>query len=57
LGYFIKISILGERNKVDCEAENRKMKLMELSNLLNEKKSELERYKIEHDSLLKVETE
>lgn len=57
MGYFIKISILGERNKVDCEAENRKMKLMELSNLLNEKKSELERYKIEHDSLLKVETE
>lgn len=30
---------------------------MELNNLLNEKKSELERYTIEYESLVKVEAE
>jgi intraflagellar transport protein 20 len=42
---------------VETEAENRKKKLMDLSNLLNEKKSELERYTIEFESLQKVEAE
>lgn len=31
--------------------------MMELNNLLNEKKGELERYKIEYESLAKVEQE
>jgi intraflagellar transport protein 20 len=48
---------VGERNKVESEAENRKKKMMDLNNLLNEKKSELERYTIEFDSLQKVEAE
>ena len=52
-----KLRAVGERNKVDTEADNRKKKMMELNNLLNEKKSELERYTIEYESLAKVEAE
>jgi hypothetical protein len=37
---------LGERNKCESEADNRKMKMMELNNYLNEKKAELDRYNI-----------
>lgn len=36
-----KLRALGERNKVETENENRKKKMMELNNLLNEKKGEL----------------
>jgi intraflagellar transport protein 20 len=46
---------VGERNKVESESENRKKKMMELNNLLNEKKNELERYSVELESLQKVE--
>lgn len=52
-----KLRAIGERNKVEQEEENRKKKNMELNNLLNEKKSELERYTIEYESLVKVEAE
>lgn len=52
-----KLRAVGERNKVETESENRKMKIMELNNLLNEKKLEFERYKIELESLVKVESE
>jgi len=38
---------LGERNKWESEAENRKRKMMELNNYLNEKKAELERFTVE----------
>lgn len=38
-----KLRAVGERNKVETESDNRKKKMMELNNLLNEKKSELER--------------
>jgi len=34
---------LGERNKVDTEEENRKKKMQEMNNLINEKRSEMER--------------
>ncbi|KAM3142966.1 hypothetical protein pb186bvf_005029 [Paramecium bursaria] len=50
-----KLRAIGERNKVETEQENRKKKLMELSNVLNEKRAELDRYQIELDSLQKVE--
>ncbi|CAD8203180.1 unnamed protein product (macronuclear) [Paramecium tetraurelia] len=50
-----KLRAIGERNKVETEQENRKKKLMELSNILNERKAELDRYQIELDSLQKVE--
>ncbi len=36
-----KLRALGERNKWESEAENRKRKMMELNNYLNEKKAEL----------------
>mmetsp|Transcript_21608 Transcript_21608/g.25099 ORF Transcript_21608/g.25099 Transcript_21608/m.25099 type:complete len:130 (-) Transcript_21608:116-505(-) len=52
-----KLRAVGERNKVEGEAEVRKKKMLELNNLLNEKKSELERYTHEYESLLKVESE
>lgn len=52
-----KLRALGERNKWESETENRKRKMMELNNLLNEKKAELERYTVEYDSLIKVEAE
>jgi intraflagellar transport protein 20 len=40
---------LGERNKVETEEENRKKKMQELNNLINEKRSELERSHIKID--------
>ena len=46
-----KLRSIGERNKVESESENRKKKMMELNNLLNEKKCEQERYAIELESL------
>ncbi|KRX07369.1 hypothetical protein PPERSA_06984 [Pseudocohnilembus persalinus] len=49
-----KLRAIGERNKVETEAENRKKKMLELNNYLNEKKTELERYKVEYQSLQKV---
>lgn len=52
-----KLRSIGERNKVESESENRKKKMMELNNLLNEKKCEQERYAIELESLQKVEAE
>jgi intraflagellar transport protein 20 len=36
-----KLRALGERNKWESETENRKRKMMELNNFLNEKKAEL----------------
>ena len=42
-----KLRALGERNRWESEAENRKRKMMELNNYLNEKKAELERYNVE----------
>ena len=52
-----KLRALGERNRWESEAENRKRKMMELNNYLNEKKAELERYNVELESLEKVEAE
>ena len=37
-----KLRALGERNKWESETENRKKKMMDLNNMLNEKKAELE---------------
>ena len=42
--YFKILQAVGERNKVDGEAEARKKKILELNNLVNEKKNELERF-------------
>ena len=52
-----KLRALGERNKWESEAENRKKKMMDLNNLLNEKKAELDRYTVELESLNKMEQE
>ena len=52
-----KLRALGERNRWESETENRKRKMMELNNYLNEKKAELERYNVELESLEKVEAE
>lgn len=46
-----KLRAIGERNKVESEAENRKKKMMDLNNLLNERKAELERYSTELESI------
>lgn len=42
-----KLRALGERNKWESESENRKKKMMDLNNMLNEKKAELDRYTVE----------
>lgn len=52
-----KLRALGERNKWESQAENRKKKMMDLNNLLNEKKAELDRYTVELESLNKMEQE
>lgn len=52
-----KLRAIGERNKVESEAENRKKKMLDLNNLLNERKAELERYTTELESLAKAEAE
>ena len=52
-----KLRALNIRNKVENEGEFRKQKVQELTNLINEKKTELEKYTIEFESLLKVEQE
>ncbi len=52
-----KLRAVGERNKVESEEENRKKKIMDLNNLLNEKTSELERLNVQYESLVKVENE
>lgn len=52
-----KLRALGERNKWESETENRKKKMMDLNNLLNEKKAELDRYTVELESLNKMEAE
>lgn len=49
-----KLRALGQRNKWESESENRKKKMMDLNNLLNEKKSELDRYTVELESLNKM---
>ena len=49
-----KLRSLGERNKWESETENRKKKMMDLNNLLNEKKAELDRYTVELESLNKM---
>eukprot|EP00743_Colponemidia_sp_Colp-15_P005244 GILK01005643.1.p1 GENE.GILK01005643.1~~GILK01005643.1.p1 ORF type:complete len:150 (+),score=37.11 GILK01005643.1:55-450(+) len=52
-----KLRAIGQRNRVDGEAENRKKKQQELQALINEKKAELERFSLHHESLMKVEAE
>ena len=52
-----KLKAIGERNKVEQEPENRKKKILELNNLLSEKRSEMDRLQVELDSLNKVESE
>lgn len=49
-----KLRALGERNKWESQTENRKKKMMDLNNLLNEKKAELDRYTVELESLNKM---
>ena len=52
-----KLRALNIRNKVENEGEYRKQKVSELTNLISEKKTELEKYTIEYDSLQRVELE
>ena len=40
-----KLRAIGERNKVECETEERKRKSKALHNLISEKKAELARLK------------
>ena len=48
---------LGKRNQLYEEIESRGKKEMELKGLIREKKEELERLRIQRESLLKIETE
>ena len=52
-----KLKALGKRNQLYEEIESRSKKEMELKGLIREKKEELERLRIQRESLLKIETE
>lgn len=52
-----KLKAIGKRIQVERQAELRKRKQKELQALVNEKQAELERYTIEHASLLRLEAE
>jgi len=52
-----KLKAIGKRIQVERQAELRKRKQRELQALINEKQAELDRYTIEHESLLRLEAE
>eukprot|EP00163_Fabomonas_tropica_P021352 TRINITY_DN3739_c0_g1_i2.p1 TRINITY_DN3739_c0_g1~~TRINITY_DN3739_c0_g1_i2.p1 ORF type:complete len:129 (-),score=37.84 TRINITY_DN3739_c0_g1_i2:167-553(-) len=52
-----KLKAIGQRNKADNEQEQIKRQQQELYALINEKAAELERYKAQYESLVKVEAE
>eukprot|EP00744_Colponema_vietnamica_P010966 GILI01015442.1.p1 GENE.GILI01015442.1~~GILI01015442.1.p1 ORF type:complete len:145 (+),score=21.42 GILI01015442.1:43-435(+) len=52
-----KLKAIGQRNRVESEAESRKRKQQELSALINEKKAFLERLTVQLESLSRVESE
>ena len=52
-----KLKAIGQRNKMESESENRKIQHNELRSVIDEKHAELERLRVEYDSLVKVEQE
>ena len=56
LGTGLKLG-LGSVGKMESESENRKILHNELRSVIDEKHAELERLRVEYDSLVKVEQE
>lgn len=52
-----KLKALGKRNQLYEEIESRHKREHEIKGLIREKKEELERLRVQRDSLLKIETE
>ena len=52
-----KLKAIGQRNKLEGDAEERKREQNELRCVIDEKHAELERLRVEHQSLVKVEQE
>ena len=52
-----KLKAIGQRNKLESEVEDRKRQQNELRSVIDEKHAELERLRVEHQSLVKVEQE
>merc|ERR1711918_319911 len=52
-----KLRAIGLSNRVDHEKEVRKRKQLELQAMINEKRAELERLNVQHDSLQRVEAD
>jgi hypothetical protein len=51
------LQAVGQRNLVESEREARKIKQQELHALVEEKRAELRRLTVEHESLLRIESE
>ncbi|OWZ16838.1 Intraflagellar Transport Protein 20 [Phytophthora megakarya] len=52
-----KLKAIGQRNRVDSEVENRNRQKQMLELLIKEKKTELERYNLQYQSLTKIADE
>ncbi|KAL3666040.1 hypothetical protein V7S43_008833 [Phytophthora oleae] len=52
-----KLKAIGQRNRVDSEVENRNRQKQMLELLIKEKKTELERYNLQFQSLTKIADE
>ncbi|EEY53308.1 Intraflagellar Transport Protein 20 [Phytophthora infestans T30-4] len=52
-----KLKAIGQRNRVDSEVENRNRQKQMLELLIKEKKTELERYNLQFQSLAKIADE
>ncbi|KAG1692636.1 hypothetical protein DVH05_025118 [Phytophthora capsici] len=52
-----KLKAIGQRNRVDSEVENRNRQKQMLELLIKEKKTELERYNLQFQSLTKIANE
>lgn len=52
-----KLKAIGQRNRVDSEVENRNRQKQMLELLIKEKKTELERYNLQYQSLAKIADE
>ena len=52
-----KLAALGSRNKLKSMSESRKQQQQQLASMLFEKKTELERLRLQYESLLKAQAD
>ena len=52
-----KLAALGSRNKLKSMSESKKQQQQQLTSMIFEKKTELERLRLHHESLLKAQSD